>query len=88
LDVLAIQDTTVVRSGGGGGLYLHPVLVTDLGSGAILGLAHAEFLTRSEGKARERRRRPIAEKESQRWLDGTSAAARVCAAARHVTVVG
>jgi hypothetical protein len=87
LDVLAIQDTTVVRSDGGGGLYLHPVLVTDLGSGAILGLAHAEFLTRSEGKAGERRRRPIAEKESQRWLDGTAAAARVCASARRLTVV-
>jgi Transposase DDE domain len=87
LDVLAIQDTTVVRSEGGGGLYLHPVLATDLESGAILGLAQAAFLTRSEGKAWDRRRRPVAEKESQRWLDGAAAAGRVCARARQVTVV-
>jgi hypothetical protein len=88
LDVLAIQDTTVVRSDGGGGLYLHPVLVTDLASGAILGLAHAEFLVRGEGKAADRRQRAVQEKESQRWLDGAEAARRVCAGARRVTVVG
>ena len=38
--VLAIQDTTVVRSAGGG-LYLHPTLAVDAQSGAILGLTHA-----------------------------------------------
>lgn len=86
-EVLAIQDTTVVRSGGGGGLYLHPVLVSDVQSGAILGLAHAAFLTREAGKAAQRRRLPVAGKESQRWLDGAAAAARVCATARRITVV-
>jgi len=86
-DVLVIQDTTVVRSAGGGGLYLHPVVVTDLESGALLGLAHAEFLARGEGRAASRRDRPVVEKESQRWLTGADAAARVCATARRVTVV-
>ena len=47
--VLAIQDTTVVRSLGGGGLYLHPVIVVDADEGALLGLAHAEFLSRTKG---------------------------------------
>ena len=85
--VLAIQDTTVVRSGGGGGLYLHPVLVVDADEGAILGLAHAAFLQRDQGKRGSRRSRPVADKESQRWLDGATQAAAVCAAASHVTVV-
>jgi hypothetical protein len=47
--VLAIQDTTVVRSKGGGGLYLHPVLAVDAEDGAILGLVHAEFMSRDKG---------------------------------------
>jgi hypothetical protein len=87
LDVLAIQDTTVVRSDGGGGLYLHPTLVVDVESGAILGLAHAQFLSRTQGKAEGRRSRVLADKESQRWLDGAARAAEVCARARRVTIV-
>jgi hypothetical protein len=86
-DVLAIQDTTVVRSQGGGGLYLHPVLVTDLASGAILGLAHAEFLQRDQGKAARRRQQPVAHKQSGRWLRGAVQAGSVCAQAAQVTLV-
>jgi len=48
--VLAIQDTTVIRSEGGGGLYLHPVLAVDADDGAILGLTYACFLKRTGGK--------------------------------------
>ena len=88
LHVLAIQDTTVVRSPGGGGLYLHPTLAVDAASGAILGLTHAEFLSRSAGKKAERKAKPIAEKESQRWLDGASRAAEACRAAARLTVIG
>src|SRR5215212_7035878 len=50
--VLAIQDTTVVTSQGGGGLYLHAVLAVDEGDGAILGLMHACFLARDAGRRR------------------------------------
>lgn len=85
--VLAIQDTTVVRSKGGGGLYLHPVLIVDADEGAILGLAGAEFLSRDEGKKASRRRLPIWEKESRRWLDGARQASRVCASAAQLTVI-
>ena len=85
--VLAIQDTTVVRSEGGGGLYLHPVLVVDADEGAILGLAHAEFLNRDKGRKASRRSKPVADKQSQRWLDGAEQASRVCAAAARVTVI-
>src|SRR6476619_5145565 len=48
--VLAIQDTTVVTSQGGGGLYLHAVLAVEEGDGAILGLMHACFLARDAGR--------------------------------------
>jgi hypothetical protein len=86
--VLAIQDTTVVRSSGGGGLYLHPVLAVDAESGAILGLTHAQFLSRTAGKAVDRQSKVIAEKESRRWLDGAQRSAQVCRTAARLTVIG
>lgn len=85
--VLAIQDTTVVRSAGGGGLYLHPVIAVDADEGALLGLVHAAFLSRSAGRAADRRSKPVAAKESRRWLDGAEQAAAVCAAAARLTVI-
>lgn len=85
--VLAIQDTTVVRSAGGGGLYLHPVVAVDADDGAILGLTHACFLKRTSGKKADRRARPVKDKESQRWLDGARHSAEACRAATRLTVV-
>jgi hypothetical protein len=86
--VLAIQDTTVVRSPkGGGGLYLHPVIAVDADEGALLGLVHATFLSRDKGAKAERRAKPVKDKESQRWLDGADKAGWVCAAAARVTVI-
>ena len=85
--VLAIQDTTVVTSEGGGGLYLHAVLAVDADDGAILGLMHACFLARDGGRRSARALRPLAEKESQRWLDGAGRAAEVGAKAARVTVI-
>ena len=85
--ILAIQDTTVVRSSGGGGLYLHPVIAVDADEGAILGLVHACFLSREKGRKGVRKTLPVAAKESQRWLDGADKAAEVCAAAARVTVI-
>jgi hypothetical protein len=85
--VLAIQDTTVVRSEGGGGLYLHAVLLVDADEGAILGLAHAQFLSRDQGKAASRRDLPVSAKESQRWLDGARRASQLCASAAELTVI-
>ncbi len=85
--VLAIQDTTVVRSQGGGGLYLHPVIVVDAEEGALLGLAHAEFLSRDKGLKGSRQSKPVKDKQSRRWLDGAEQAAKVCASAARVTVI-
>ena len=85
--VLAIQDTTVLKSEGGGGLYLHVCLALDADDGAILGLADATLLQRDKGRKDARRTLPIAEKESQRWINSANAAAKACADAREVTVI-
>ena len=86
-DVLVIQDTTVIRSDGGGGDYLHAVLALDAEDGAILGLVDGQFLQRTRGRKALRQALPVEEKESFRWLQGADAAASVCAGARRITVV-
>lgn len=85
--VLAIQDTTVIRSGGGGGHYLHAMMALDVEDDAVLGLVHASVLSRTEGKKGSRKERPVEDKESYRWLEAAEAAGKVCAGARQVTVV-
>lgn len=100
--VLAIQDTTELnfskhlgskrgfgRAGNGVdiGFFLHPVVVVEAGSGGILGLAEAITINRTQPVREHRRKRPVEEKESQRWLDGLLAASRVLSSARLVTVI-
>lgn len=85
--VLAIQDTTVLRSSGGGGEYLHAVLAVDAEDGAIVGLIDGQFLVRGQGRRAGRRDTRIDEKESFRWLEGADQAASVCAGARCVTMI-
>lgn len=85
--VLAIQDTTVLRSAGGGGSYLHAVIAVDAEDGAILGLIDGQFLERTKGRRTVRRSEGIEAKESFRWLEGADQAATVCARASGVTVI-
>jgi len=85
--VLAIQDTTVTRSQGGGGLYLHGMIAVDAQDGAILGPVHGAFLRRTVGQRGTQRLRSIEEKESWRWLEGAQRAAQVCARAAKITVI-
>ncbi|WP_229159758.1 IS4 family transposase [Bradyrhizobium brasilense] len=102
-EVLVVQDTSELALGGrrakadgygpvgkGGalrGLLLHAVLAVDAGSGALLGLVDAPVRNRSGGKVKSRRSRTTAQKESQRWLDGTARAGVVLAAAQSITGV-
>jgi hypothetical protein len=86
-DILVIQDTTVVRSSGGGGDYLHAVIALDEADGAMLGVVDGRFLHRTSGRKAERRELPIEEKESFRWLEGAEQAASVCAGAGRITVI-
>lgn len=87
--VLAIQDTTTLQDDGvSTSLVLHPTIAVDASSGALLGLVEAELLRRSGGAKGKRRQRAVAEKQSQRWLNGTVAAGRLMAhGASSVTVI-
>lgn len=103
LHVLAIQDTTELNyaahagrvrglgpTGNGidPGLFVHPVLAVDAGSGAVLGLAGMQIWTRREPARPDYRKQPIEEKESYRWIKGAASAKTVLAAAAMVTVLG
>lgn len=103
LHVLAIQDTTELNyakhagrvrglgpSGNGRdpGLFVHPVLAIDAGSGALLGLAGMQIWTRQGPASPDYRQQPIEEKESYRWIKGAASAKSALAAAAMVTVIG
>jgi hypothetical protein len=87
--VLAIQDTTMVRSAPQGlGVALHPVLAVDALEGTLLGLIDARFMVRRGGQRGRRLKVELAHKESRRWLEGAHSAAGLKAAgAACVTVV-
>lgn len=103
-DIVVAQDTSelalggkraqangygpVGKGGGTRGLLLHAALALDAGTGALLGLAHAEVWNRDTGaKVAARRSRALADKESQRWLDVATHAREDFAAAKRITVV-
>jgi hypothetical protein len=102
-DVVVIQDTSELALGGrrakasgygpvgkGGalrGLLLHGVLAVDAASGAVIGLVDAKVRNRTGGKVQSRRSRATADKESQRWIDGTVRAGEVLAGATSITGV-
>lgn len=88
--VLVPQDSTSLRDDGkDSGLYLHPAIALDAVDGALLGLVHAEFLRREGRKEVHRHKRPLAEKESLRWLTAANKAAELLAGgATQVTMIG
>ncbi|QQO14174.1 IS4 family transposase [Bradyrhizobium diazoefficiens] len=103
LHALAIQDTTELNyarhagrvrglgpSGNGidPGLFVHPVLAVDAGSGALLGLAGMQIWTRRGPASPDYRNQPIEEKESYRWIKGAAGAKSALAAAAMITVIG
>jgi len=102
-DVVVIQDTSELSLGGrrakangygpigkGGalrGLLLHAVLAADAETGGVIGLVDSKVSNREGGKVKSRRLRKTAEKESQRWIDGTTRAGELLAAADRITGV-
>lgn len=87
--ILAIQDTTTVRSAAKGRcVALHPTIAADAIEGALLGLVDAQMFVRDGGRRDRRKDRAFADKEGRRWLDGAEQAADLVAAgAACVTVV-
>ena len=102
-DIVVAQDTSELALGGRrarasgygpvgkggalGGLLLHAAVALEIGTGALLGLVDAEVWNRDKGAVKPRRSRSTEDKESQRWLDTTTRASEVLAAANSITVV-
>jgi hypothetical protein len=102
-DVVVIQDTSELSLGGrrakkngygpvgkGGalrGLLVHMVLAVDSRTGGVIGAVDARVSNRHGGKVKSRRLRKTAQKESQRWIDGTTRAGEILAAANSITGV-
>ena len=82
------------RGGDGVGLgfFIHAVIAVDIKTEAVLGLLGAEIWSRpldQDGSAcRSRRQRPVADKQSQRWIDGANLAQERAPQATQVIVVG
>jgi hypothetical protein len=102
-DVIVIQDTSEIsvkmshagqagfgpigRGGAVRGVLVHAGLCVDR-AGAVLGLADCAVWTRTGGKlAGDSRKRPLAEKESQRWLKTCERTAERLHGARSITIV-
>lgn len=100
--VLAIQDTSEINyeakrgrkqglgkvgNGSDVGLFMHPVLTVDAGTGHCLGLADVQVWRRFKSKSADYRKQPIEEKESYRWLKGPRRAKWGLAKAGMITVI-
>lgn len=100
--VLAIQDTTEVKfpttaqcrrglgpvkKGNAYGVLVHAMLAVDAASGACLGLVDGDVWTRDGVNATPHRARPLAERESARWVDTAQRAKQVLQRAAMVTVI-
>ena len=101
--IIAVQDTTEINFAGreerrrglgpagdgvSAGFFLHPVVAVDRETGDVLGLLGAKLWTRSDEYVETAgRARPLADKESVRWLEGADCAAACLAGAASVTVV-
>lgn len=100
--VLAIDDTCEVKfpttaqrrrglgpvkKGRAHGLLVHSMIAVDAASGACLGLVGGQIWTRDGVNPIPHSQRPLAERESMRWLDAAAQAKRVLGPAAMVTVV-
>jgi len=100
--VLAIQDSSEINfrttagrrrglgeigKGVGRGLLLHAMLAVDGETRDCLGLVSGRIWTRAGRRSVPHSKRPLADKESQRWLSTAEAAKSVLGAAASVTVV-
>ena len=100
--ILAIQDTSEfnfrttaerrrglgeIGKGVGRGLLLHAMLAVDAETRGCLGLVSGRIWTRPGRRSVPHAKRPLVDKESERWLSTAEAAKGVLAAAASVTVV-
>src|SRR6266481_3313221 len=101
--IVAAQDTTEInfkdrdraRKGlgpaGDGqtpGFFCHAMVAIDAEDEALLGVVHARIWTRSSEPVTARRSRPIEQKESMRWIEGTAIAGERLGSAAQLIVLG
>jgi Transposase DDE domain len=100
--VLAIQDSSDIKfsttaddrrglgkvgKGNIFGVILHAMMAVDADTGACLGLAGGKIWTRKGKLKVPHEQRPLANKESGRWLTTAAEAKQVLASARTITVI-
>ena len=100
--VLAIQDTSEVKfpttaqrrrglgpvkKGNAYGVLVHAMIAVDAASGSCLGLVGGDVWSRDGVNPTPHRQRPLAERESMRWVDTAQQAKPVLASAAMITVV-
>lgn len=100
--VVVVQDTTEVNfagrsaarrglgPGGDGkspGFFIHPAIVVDEASQAVVGLLGAQIWTRAGKVESHRRQRKFQDKESVRWLEMANLASQCLSSCERVTVV-
>jgi Transposase DDE domain len=102
--IIAVQDTTEINFSGRArarrglgpagdgktpGFFMHAVVAVDRDEEAVVGLLDAAIGTRRIGQRRiARRKRPLDEKESQRWLTASQVVAERAGGASQLIVVG
>ena len=102
-DILAIQDSSEIVLGGPkmrqagfgpvgrggflGGVLVHPVLAVDAASGELVGLADIAVWNRDKPVTAHHAKRPLSQKESQKWLKGARRAGEVLSKASGITIV-
>lgn len=100
--VLAIQDTSEITfattaerqrglgkigKGGGRGVLLHPLLAADAETGGLLGLVSGRVWTRDGVQTTPHAKRPLSQKESERWISVPEASKTCLATAAVVTEI-
>lgn len=70
------------------GFFLHAAVAVDATDEAVVGLLDAAVWTRQAGRVGARRKRTLAQKESQRWLSTAQVVAERAAGASQVIVAG
>lgn len=102
LRIVAAQDTTEINfagrdarrkglgpagNGTAKGFFVHPLVAIDATSEAVIGVAGAKIWTRDAVPTPPHRGRPLADKESVRWLEGAEQAAKLRPHATQVIMV-
>jgi hypothetical protein len=101
--IVAAQDTTEINfkgrdrrrnglgpagDGQSPGFFCHTMIAIDADEDTLLGVLHARIWTRGRNRVTARRSRGIEDKESHRWVEGTSIAGDLLSSAAQLIVVG